>query len=140
MDYNLLVSMLKEEEAVREKPYKDSEGILTIGVGRNLEDKGLRPKEIDYLLANDIEEVNSELKQNPLYTSLDNIRQTVLADMCFNIGYPRLLGFKNMWKAIEQKDFIKAADEMLDSKWAKQVGKRAIRLSRMMRFGIYYEL
>jgi lysozyme len=58
-----------------------------------------------------------------------------LVDMGFNLGIPRLMKFKKMWEAIERQDFEWAAAEMLNSRWAKQVGKRADNLSKTMEHG-----
>jgi len=67
---------------------------------------------------------------------LDAVRQRVVIDMAFNIGVPRLTGFKKMWAAIHCGDYEEAALEMMDSKWARQVGRRAKRLSLMMKTGV----
>lgn len=123
-------------EGVRNKPYKDTVGKLTIGVGRNLTDRGLRDNEVEFLLQNDLQEVTQELKERlPWTEKLDPVRKTVLQDMLFNMGWPVLSGFKNTLKFIEQGEYEKAAVAMLQSKWATQVGNRAKRLAKMMHFG-----
>lgn len=125
------------DEGVKKKVYKDSVGILTIGVGRNLQDKGLSEKEIAFLLDNDIEEVEAELNKNlPWYKDLDPVRQEVLCNMCFNLGWPRLALFKVTLHLIETKQYSAAATAMLQSKWAGQVGNRAKRLAEKMRTGL----
>ncbi|MFD2633206.1 glycoside hydrolase family protein [Idiomarina piscisalsi] len=114
--------------------YKCPAGKITVGVGRNLEDLGLSDDEVSYLLKNDIKRVEQELKSNfSFYDRLNASRKAVLIDMCFNIGLPKILLFENMIQALEGGDFDRAADEMLDSRWAKQVGRRADRLSAIMR-------
>ena len=131
-----LMDLLKLHEGVRNKPYKDTVGKTTIGVGRNLTDRGLRDKEVAYLLANDIEEVTQELRQRlPWTEKLDPVRKTVLQDMLFNMGWPVLSQFKNTLGFIERDEYEKAAVAMLQSKWATQVGNRAKRLAKMMQFG-----
>ena len=131
-----LMDLLKLHEGVRNKPYKDTVGKTTIGVGRNLTDRGLRDKEVAYLLANDIEEVTQELRQRlPWTEKLDPVRKTVLQDMLFNMGWPVLSQFKNTLGCIERGEYEKAAVAMLQSKWATQVGNRAKRLAKMMQFG-----
>ena len=70
-----------------------------------------------------------------MVAELDAVRQRVLVDMGFNLGIPTLLKFQNMWLAIEQEDFIQASIEMMDSRWARQVGQRAHKLSEAMRIG-----
>jgi len=130
------IEMLKRHEGVEFKVYKDSLGIETIGVGRNLVDRGLSMDEVEYLLNNDIEYFSSVLiNKFPIVNELSSERYYVLLNMIFNMGPNRLSGFKKMWSAIEQHDYTKASIEMLDSKWAKQVGRRAIELSDIMRTG-----
>lgn len=140
MNYNRLIEQLKLHEGVRDRPYKDSVGKLTIGVGRNLTDKGLKPKEIEYLLMNDIMECIDDLnKYLPWWRQLNEVRQRVLMDMCFNLGIGGLLGFKNTLAFIQSGDYEQASQNMLLSKWASQVGQRARRLSEMIRTGQDYE-
>ena len=134
-----LRQQIRMHEGVEYKVYEDTEGIKTVGVGRNLEDRGLSDDEVDYLLSNDIDICVKELEQTfDWYDDLDDIRKRVLIDMMFNLGMPRLKGFANMLKAIEAGAWKNAAVEMLDSKWAEQVGNRASRLSEMMESGTDY--
>ena len=129
-------TQLKVDEDVRSKLYKDSLGIWTIGVGRNVQEKGLRPDEIDLLLSNDM--ADAELDARALVSGFDDLsdnRKAALLNMSFNLGKPRMAGFRNMLAAIQAQDFDKAADAMLDSLWARQVGDRAKRLAKMMREG-----
>lgn len=120
----------------RHMPYKCPADMLTIGYGRNLEDRGITEDEALYLLSNDISACMGELAKNlPIYTRLNEARQTTLVNMCFNLGMPRLLTFKRFIAALNAGDYESAAREMLDSKWARQVGARANRLADMMRSG-----
>lgn len=135
IDIDTLSMMLVLDEANKRFPYTDSVGKLTIGIGRNLTDKGVSQDEIMLMLHNDIQEVENELSFYSWFNALDEVRKLVIMDMGFNLGVPRLLRFNNMINAIRIADFRVAADEMLDSKWAKQVGKRASRLAFMMRTG-----
>jgi lysozyme len=131
-----LVKDLTRDEGVRLKAYKCTAGKTTIGIGRNLDDVGISPEEADILLRNDIAKVVSALDANlPWWTTLTEVRQRVLANMCFNLGLKGLLGFRNTLKLIETGAYMEAAQAMLASKWARQVGKRAERLSLMMRDG-----
>lgn len=122
--------------------YPDSLGYLTIGVGRLIDKrKGgrLRPDEIRYLLANDVSEVQRALDEKlPWWRGLDPVRRKVLIDMGFNLGIDGLLGFHNTLEFVRTGDWQRAAAGMLASKWAKQVGIRAIRLSKMMQTGDDY--
>jgi lysozyme len=138
MNYNKerLVDQLIRHEGMELKVYKDSLGIETIGIGRNLVDRGVTEEEARYLCNNDIEIVERELVQSfPIVSSLNDTRIRVLLDMAFNVGLPRLRGFKRMWAALDNQDYVEAAKEMLDSKWARQVKTRAYTLARMMESG-----
>lgn len=131
-----LLMMIKSHEGLRLKPYKDTEGILTIGYGRNLEDVGITEKEAEILLQNDIVRAEHDLiKVMPDVKKMNVVRYYVLVDMMFNLGFNGFNGFKRMIKAIKEKDYQKAADEMLDSKWAGQVKGRATELAEMMKTG-----
>ena len=137
MDHRDVVrAQLRIDEDVRAKPYRDTVGKLTIGVGRNLDDVGLHPDEIALMLDNDI--VAAELTARVLFPSFDGLsvnRRAVLVNMAFNLGQARLSGFGNMRAAVAAGEFYRAAEEMLDSKWAQQVGIRAQRLALQMREG-----
>lgn len=131
-----LTEMLVDHEGLRLKPYRCTAGKLTIGVGRNLDDRGLSPDEAMYMLANDIRDSRKELSASfPWFDNLDEVRQSVLIDMNVNLGLSRLNGFRNTLALIGVGKYEAAAVEMLDSKWAEQVGRRAQRLSRMMATG-----
>ena len=133
----LIQQMLIIDEGIRLKPYKDTVGKLTIGVGRNLDDVGISEDEALYLLNNDIKKAKEDVKKvfGEMFHELDPVRQAVLIDMMFNLGLPRFLGFKKFIQAVKERDFSKASQEMLDSRWARQVKSRAERLSYMMRTG-----
>ena len=131
-----LTDMLVDHEGMRRKPYRCTAGKLTIGVGRNLDDRGISPDEAMYMLANDIRDSRRELSAAfPWFDKLDEVRQAVLIDMCVNLGLSRLQGFRNTLALIGVGKYEAAAQEMLNSKWAEQVGRRAQRLSRMMATG-----
>lgn len=123
-------------EGMRLKPYKDSVGKLTIGVGRNLDDVGITEVEALELLENDIHRVMDDLDRNvPWWRTLSEDRQLVFADMVFNLGINRFMGFKNMLRAAKEANYEEAARQMLDSRWATQVGARATKLATAMRSG-----
>lgn len=135
-DREKLIDLIIYHEGLELKPYRCTAGHLTIGIGRNLDDRGITEDEARFLCNNDIEIVESELARNfPVIDRLDDVRCRVLLDMAFNIGVPRLSAFRKMWGALEEGDYIRAAMEMLDSKWARQVKGRAERLSKMMETG-----
>ncbi len=131
-----LIRLLITHEGLRLKPYRDTRGKLTIGVGRNLDDVGITEEEALYLLKNDIKRVLDFLKERlPYWNGLTETRKMALVDMCFNLGPGGFLSFKRMLRALEREDYEQAAREMLDSRWARQVGRRAEELAEMMREG-----
>jgi len=135
-DMTALEDQLIDHEGLELKPYQCTADKLTIGVGRNIEDRGITEDEARYLLKNDIKIVEDELlERKPEVAGLDSVRQRVLVDMGFNVGLPILMKFQNMWAAIEEEDWDEASAQMMDSRWAKQVGRRAERLSQAMKTG-----
>lgn len=136
VDRAKLAEMLKRHEGVRPKAYHDTKGILTIGVGRNIEAVGLSIDEIEYLLANDIRTREQRLALAlPWFTSLDPVRQAALIDMGF-MGVEKLLGFHSMLPALARRDYLTAARQALDSKWADDVKEtRAGDVAGMFRTG-----
>lgn len=135
MNRGLLLEQLERHEGLRLKPYRDTVGKLTIGYGRNLDDRGISEDEAGFMLDNDIDEVVADLERMPLYLKVNSVRQVVMANMCFNLGLTRFLEFRRMLAALAEDDFDRAAEEMLDSKWARQVGGRADELADLMRRG-----
>ena len=134
---NRIKAQLVRHEGLRLKPYRCTAGKLTIGYGRNLDDCGISQTEAYVLLENDIQNCEKQLLDEipEIYNCLDDVRKSVLLNMCFNLGIKGLLEFKNTLAFIAAGDWERAANGMLASKWAKQVGKRAIELSEMMRKG-----
>lgn len=138
MNLTRLYAQLDDDEGRRKKPYTDTVGKLSIGVGRNLDDRGLRDDEIDLMLANDVAEAIGDCRRMfRNFDSLNEVRQEVLVNMMFNMGYTKLAGFKKMIAAVLSSDWARAAQQMLDSKWADQVGERADRLAAAMRKGAW---
>jgi len=133
-----IVKQLRRDEGVSLKPYKDSVGKLTIGIGRNLDDVGISNVEADLFLKNDINRTMAALdKDLPWWLSIDEARRGVLLNMAFNIGVTRLLGFHDTLNLVRLGRYVEAGDEMLNSTWAKQVGPRATRLSQQMKSGTW---
>jgi len=141
MDTNdkTLIAELRRDEGVEYEPYKDTVGIDTVGVGHNLKAKPIQlpypltDYQIDSILADDLEAVFNGLDRvMPWWRGLTHARQRVMANMAFNMGIAGLAGFRNTLLYIQNGEYEKAADGMLASKWAKQVGKRANRLAEMM--------
>lgn len=133
---DLVTADLRRHEGLRLYPYYDTVGVLTIGYGRNLDDKGLTPAEAEYLLSNDVAEVVRQVyDQLPWVETLNDVRKAVLFNMAFNLGIAGLMKFKGTLAAIEAGEYDKAASRMLQSKWAGQVGRRATELADRMRNG-----
>ncbi len=136
MDRIKLAKQLEIDELRSKKIYVDTVGKVTGGVGRNLTDRDFSDDEVDLMLQNDMNFVEKELdKKLPWWRGMTEARQNVLANMCFNMGMPRLLEFKNTLMMMQTKCYDAAAGEMLNSKWATQVGDRAKRLSAIMKSG-----
>jgi lysozyme len=130
-----LKKMLRLHEGIRLFPYQCTAGKLTIGVGRNLEARGISPAEAEYLLDNDIEEVLGHCAKLVYWKRLDEARRCIVADMVFNLGFAAFCGFRKLNAALEKRDYTLAAYEMRNSKWFVQVGARGRRLSDAMKSG-----
>lgn len=128
------IDLIKHHEGLRLTPYKDSEGVLTVGYGHNLE-RPITEIDAERLLKMDLRAAENDCAGFDWYHALDRVRRAVILNMVFNLGLHRFSKFKKTIGFIENGQFYKAADEMLDSKWAGQVGSRAIVLSNMMRTG-----
>ena len=135
-----LIEQLKRHEGVRTHAYQCTANMTTVGVGRNIDEDGglgLSVDEIEFLLKNDIKRCKQELITLPWFPEIDSVRQDALINLCFNLGITRLLGFKNALNAMSVGDYEKAAEEFLDSRWAVQVGNRALDVAHMIRTGEY---
>lgn len=136
-----LVRQLKGDEGEVLHAYQDHLGFWTIGVGRLIDKRkggGLRPFESDYLLRNDIEDrINDVGKRLPWFQELDDARRGVLLNMAFQMGTEGLLGFKNTLEMVRRGEYEKAAEGMLNSKWAEQTPERAKRMADQMRTGVW---
>ena len=138
MNLSRLSAQLSIDEGRKPKIYTDTVGKVTGGVGRNLTDNGFSQDEIDLMLSNDIVKATSTARSLvPGFDQLDDVRQEVLANMAFNMGYARLSGFKMMLAAVSSSNWDEAASQMLSSKWATQVGARAQRLAYAMKNGAF---
>ena len=136
INFERLEKDLKAQEDFRQFPYKDSRGIETIGFGRNLRDVGISKSEACILLQNDIDTaIQNIIKIIPNFNDLNDVRQEVLVNMCFNMGIKTLKNFKNMITAIAKNDFETASKEGLNSVWHDQVGERAEILMERLRSG-----
>lgn len=126
---------LQFDEGIRSKPYTDTAGKVTIGVGRNLDDVGVGKDEIDLMLSNDIDRAEGIARRLiAAFDDLSDARKAVVCNLAFNLGN-KLAKFSDTLEAINDGRFEDAADAMLDSLWAKEVGARATRLALAMREG-----
>ena len=131
-----LVEQLKRHEGLRLKPYQCTAGKLTIGIGRNIEDIGISESEAEMLLSNDIQRVVTQLKETfPWTLDLDEVRFAALINFTFNVGIGTTSKFVNAMALLKGGNFDMAADEFLDSRWAKQVGQRAVEITEQIRTG-----
>ena len=132
------INLIARHEGFRSKPYRCPAGKLTIGYGRNLEDKGITQEEARILLRNDVWDalkwaiIVAQENQVDFHVLPFTVR-LALVDMAFNLGLGGLRSFKRMWEALSRKDWEKAAYEALDSKWARQVGQRASEVAELIR-------
>lgn len=141
----LLEVELRRDEDVRYTPYADSTGHETVGAGHNMDASPLpvgwtfplTDVQVDQLLQHDLTVTFAALDLHlPWWERLDDVRQRVIANMCFNMGIGELLGFHQTLSAMQSGQYAAAAVEMLQSKWATQVGDRAKRLSQAMLTGV----
>jgi lysozyme len=133
-----LKRLIIRHEGIRLKLYRDSVGIWSIGVGRNLQANGIKHSEAMVLLNNDINQAFSDLEAVfPHFYKMSVVRQHALVDMMFNLGLVNFNTFEHFIKAIKIEDYPIAALEMLDSKWARQVGVRSKELAEMIHLGTY---
>lgn len=125
---------LIQHEGIRLRLYADTRGKLTIGVGHNIQDRGLTYAQVVQILNDDVVIAETELdKAFPWAKTLDQTRRDVFIELSFNMGLPVLLEFTNMLAAANRKDWPSAADALLQSAWAAQVGARAVTLSNLLR-------
>ena len=121
-----LIDQIKHHEGFMSKPYKCPAGKLTIGYGRNIEDMGITMTEAEYLLVNDLTRSQTELSNSlPWYKTLSHRRKQAMLNLHFNMGTGTLSKFQKFLKAMSESDYSTAKAELLNSKYAQQVGKRA---------------
>ena len=136
MDILKLVDELSVDEGRKPRIYVDTVGKITGGVGRNLSDRPFFEDEIDLMLKNDIKLVEADLDANlPWWRTMSDARQRALSNLCFNMGITTLLQFKNSLALLKAGKWDEAAAAFMCSKWAKQVGNRAIRVTNQIRNG-----
>ena len=133
---NKLIEQLKIHEGMKLKPYLCTSKKLTIGIGRNLDDVGISKEEAEMLLKNDIyEATNQLLNAFPWMATFSDVRISAMINFTFNVGIGTVRKFSNTIEYLKNEDWDAAADEMMDSKWAEQVGDRAIQITEQIRTG-----
>lgn len=138
MNRERLKKQLENDELRSKKIYVDTVGKVSGGIGRNLTDRGFSDDEIDLMYANDIKIAEKDARSLvPGFDRLDDVRQEVIANLSFNLGYTRLSVFRKFLAAVNSSDFDEAADELKDSKWYGQVKGRGVRLVDAMRNGVW---
>ena len=130
---NNVYDLIKRHEGRRLKPYKCPAGKLTIGYGRNLDANGITHDEAEAMLTHDVVTTVNAVKKYNFYEGLSDVRKAVVVDMAYNLGLGGLRSFVKFRKHLTHRDYLSAAREMMDSKWATQVPNRAKRLAAMMR-------
>ena len=124
-----LIAQLKRHEGFATKPYQCTSGVLTWGYGFT----SITTDEADMVLRLKVLELRHALYDRIYH--LTPARQNVIINMAFNLGLAGLGKFSRMWSAVRDEDYHQAATEMLNSKWARQVGNRAVELAEQMRRG-----
>jgi len=146
MNIDKLMEELKIDEGCKYEIYNDHLGYATFGIGHLITERDpehgdpvgtpVSEARVQECFNQDIDIVTNELDDKmQWWRGLDDVRKRVLANMCFNLGYPRLSGFKRFLAAMGASQWETAAEEMMDSKWATQVGARADRLKQMVLSG-----
>ncbi len=137
--HRALTDQLKRDEGFMPHAYECTSGALTIGYGRNIDEKfggGISRMEAEFLLQNDLNRVISQIRTRwPWFDRLDEARKGVLCAMAFQMGLEGLGKFALTLKHVEAGDYAKASAEMLDSTWSRQTPARAQRLADQMRLG-----
>jgi lysozyme len=144
-DDKWIQDMIKNHEGVRNKPYKDTKGLWTIGVGHLIGNgKSLPPEwdreftkeEINTLFAKDYEHHKKQAESAPGYDKANEKGRGALIDLAFNMGGAWFKKFPKATKALASGDFKKAAEELTDSEWFRQVKRRAVTITQLIRDGI----
>jgi lysozyme len=130
----LALPRVKQAEGYRQFPYKDTVGVSTIGYGCAL-DVGWPEPFAAAVCRLQLENADAACRQLDFYADLDTVRQSVILEMMFNLGPEKLSHFVHLFASIRAKDYVAAAQSMLDSKWAMQVKGRAVRLAALMQKG-----
>lgn len=131
-----LKATIKKAEGYRDKLYLDTVGVQTIGYGRAIGRVGISQDEAELMFANDIGRAIGGLDITlPWWRELDEVRQSALVEMVFQLGANGFMDFRKMRTALFYRDYETAADEILNSRWHVQTPKRCERIAKMIRTG-----
>jgi lysozyme len=130
-----LKNQLRKHEGWQRTPYQDTKGVWTVGAGHNLQNgPPLSDAAIELILDDDIADAERRCRRTfPWFEGLSDVRQTVVVELAFAMGLGGLGTFRNMLGAMVDGNWNRAADELLDSEWARDVGQRAHTLAEMLR-------
>ena len=130
------LAVLRRHEGFKDRPYRDTVGVLTIGYGWNLESDPMAREAAEIQMRMKLESLEALLLSKfDWYPNLSQTRKDVILNMCYNLGLDGFSNFRNTIWLLQNSRFAEAGEEMLKSKWAKQVGNRAIFLSDKMKAG-----
>lgn len=136
IDKNRLIKQLIIHEGLKLEPYQCTAGKLTIGVGRNLDDVGITKEEATYMLENDMARVAGQCWANfEWFADLSPVRKEAIINLVFNMGLSKFKQFKKTIAHIEAGDFDLAGAELLNSRYADQVGQRAVDVANQLESG-----
>ena len=134
--YEQMARLIRRREGLSFQAYRCPSGKLTIGYGHNLDARGISLEAAELLLRQDIEIAFKQVKNTfPWWAKLTDARLFVLVDMVYNMGLSAVCGFKKMLAAIDGGDYETAANELLNSRYARQVGIRAHENAAMIKSG-----
>ena len=142
MNMERLLKSVKEHEGYRNKVYLDTLGKRTVGVGHLCvedfweDDKEYEEDFLMDILKKDLQEAirgARSLMEEHDCVDIDEQAEEILIEMVFQLGKNGVSKFKNMWKALAEKNYIGASYEMLDSRWAKQTPNRAKAMAKTMK-------
>jgi lysozyme len=136
--------LIRSHEDRRVVPYLDSEGIITWGIGRNVQEVPFSADEmalvtplVDLMFANDLRNCRADLLSFPWFSQLDEVRQAAVMDLRFNLGPVKFRGFRKFLACMTRGDYAGAGAELVDSRWYEQVRQRGPRIVRMIQLGVW---
>ena len=134
-----LMGMIKQDEGYRPRPYLDTEGLQTFGIGICIDRTNIPERVAEFWCCYVLDGIEKRLKDNfsvgQTYRKLNEPRQFAIKNMCYQMGVTGVCQFLNMWGALDKEEYSEAAAHALDSVWATQTKARAARIARIIRTG-----